>query len=95
MMSKPASESTSDAPDVKKKNARAAVEDLERRLAMLSAADKPKIDPPTVAKTPSLGPQVVAPPVTAKASAPAAVKGGKNALLVSDQPDSERKHSPS
>lgn len=81
MMSKPALESTSDAPDVKKKNARAAVEDLERRLAMLSAADKPKIDPPTVAKTPSLRPQVVAPPVTAKASAPAAVKGGKNALL--------------
>jgi hypothetical protein len=57
------------------------VEDLERRLAMLGksvghVADTAAAAPPTMKAAPA------PPTVQAPAPAPAAIKGGKNALLV-------------
>lgn len=60
-----------------------AVEDLERRLAMLGGEDlKPAA---VVAPTPP-APVVAPTTAAAAAAAPTAMKGGKNALLVSRRP---------
>jgi hypothetical protein len=88
MMSKPAPESTKeeDAPAfavTAKKTPQSAVEDLERRLAMLGhAAADPAVVPAVVPEQQ----RDMKPPATTAAAAKAAaapVKGGKNALLVS------------
>ena len=88
MMSKPAPESKEEtaappafatAPVAQKQTPQSAVEDLERRLALLgNAEEKPAAAPPPPAIS-----TVPAPVAAAPAAAPAAaVKGGKNALLV-------------
>ena len=89
MMSKPAPEKAKEedppafatVPATKKKTAQSAVEDLERRLAMLGGSGSP----PDLVATDDEDTKPTAPaPVSAPAPVPAvAVKGGKNALLVS------------
>lgn len=88
MMSKPAPEAAEEeeappafaAPPAAKTGS---VEDLERRLAMLGDAEDAK-KPAAVAAAPVNTDALQAPPTVQApaAAAPAAVKGGKNALLV-------------
>jgi hypothetical protein len=73
------------APETKKKTPQSAVEDLERRLALLGADEEQKAAAVAAAPPP---PIASAPPAESSAPAAAAaavVKGGKNALLVSDE----------
>ena len=88
MMSKPTPEGAAEgapafatkpaAPSDKKADA---VQDLEKRLAMLGGTTSLQAPPPAMPST-AMAPQVaVAPPAAADAP-PAAVKGGQNALLV-------------
>jgi hypothetical protein len=85
MMSRPAAESSVEeappafatAPESKKKTPQSAVEDLERRLALLGASEEQTAASPPAVAVPL--PVASAPP--AESSAPAVVKGGKNALL--------------
>ena len=60
-----------------------AVQDLEKRLAMLGGPTNLQAPPPAMppAYQAHFAPPAAAPPA---AEAPAAMKGGKNALLVSD-----------
>ena len=85
MMSKPAPEASEEeappafaAPPTAAKTG--SVEDLERRLAMLGDAEETKKPAAPVVTDALQAPAAVQAPA---AAAPAAVKGGKNALLVS------------
>jgi hypothetical protein len=78
MMSKPAPEEKappSFAQTTTSTKKTSAVEDLERRLAMLGGDDATDMKPTAVAPAPA--------PVLTTQQAPVAVKGGKNALMVS------------
>jgi hypothetical protein len=90
MMSKPNSEQEKEVEEAPAFAAPAAmktgtVEDLERRLAMLGKDEGRVATTAAAAAPPTMKDAAPAPPPTIQAPAPAptAIKGGKNALLVS------------
>jgi hypothetical protein len=100
MMEKPKPKEEQTAPAVKKKSAEEAVQELEKRLAALGGPSPPVQAAPATngatsafldfAKPPAPEAATATPASAAVAPGPAQVRGGKNALLVSDTVENDR-----